>query len=61
MTDFNVGPGIAQAMADHGDEPRSDEMFVVNVEGSKISQTYGRDNIYTWLQEDNAVRALPFR
>jgi hypothetical protein len=61
MTDFNVGPGVAQAMADHGDEPRSDEMFVVNVEGSKISQTYGRDNLYTGLQEDNAVRALPFR
>jgi hypothetical protein len=61
MTDYSVGPGVAQAMADHGDEPRSDEMFVVNVEGSKISQTYGRDNIYTWLQEDNAVRALPFR
>jgi len=62
MSDFNVGPGVAQAMADHGDEPRSDEIFVVNApEGQKISQTYGRDNIYYWLQEDNAVRATPFR
>ena len=62
MTDFNVGPGIAQAMADHGDEPRSDEVFVVNEpEGQKISETYGRDGIYYWLEEDNAVRRAPFR
>jgi hypothetical protein len=61
MTDYNVGPGVAQAMADHGDEPRSDEIFVINTEGQKISQTYGRDNLWFWIQEDNAVRALPFR
>jgi len=61
MTDYNVGPGVAQAMADHGDEARSDEMFVINTEGQKISQTYGRDNQYFWLEVDNAVRVVPFR
>jgi hypothetical protein len=61
MSDYNVGPGVQQAMADHGDEPRSDEMFVVNVEGQKISQTYGRDAEYLWLEVDNAVRVVPFR
>jgi hypothetical protein len=61
MTDFNVGPGVATAMADHADEPRSDEMFVVNVDGQKISQTIGRDNIYFWIEADNAVRVSPFR
>ena len=58
---FVVGPGVAQAMADHGDEARSDELYVVNTEGQKISTTYGRDAIYTWIEEDNAVRATPFR
>jgi len=48
-------------MADHGDEARSDELYVVNTEGQKISTTYGRDAIYTWIEEDNAVRATPFR
>ena len=61
MTDFNVGPGVQAAMSDHGDEPRSDEVFVINTEGSKISQTYGRDNIYYWLEADNALRVVPFR
>lgn len=61
MTDYNVGPGVSQAMADHGDEPRSDEMFTVNTDGQKISTTYGRDAIYTWLEVDNATRVVPFR
>jgi hypothetical protein len=61
MTDYNVGPGVAQAMADHGDEPRSDEAFIQNTPGSKISQTFGRDNQYFWLEVDNAVRVVPFR
>lgn len=61
MTDYTIGPGVQQAMADHGDEPRSDELFVVNVDGQKVSQTYGRDNIYYWLEVDNAVRVVPFR
>lgn len=47
-------------MADHGDEPRSDEMFVVVADGRKISQTYGRDAIYVWIQEDNRTSRTPF-
>lgn len=62
MTDFNVGPGVQTAMADHGDEARSDEVFEINApEGQKISKTFGRDNIYHWLEADNAIRVVPFR
>lgn len=62
MTDFSVGPGVSQAMADHGDEPRSNEVFVINSpEGQRISQTMGRDNIYYYLEADNATRVVPFR
>jgi len=62
MTDFNVGPGVQQAMADHQDEARSDELFVINApDGEKVSQTYGRDNIYYYLEADNAIRVVPFR
>jgi hypothetical protein len=61
MTEYVVGPGVAQAMSDHGDEPRGNETFVANEPGSKISETYGRDGIYYWLEVDNAVRRVPFR
>ena len=62
MPDFYLGPGIAAAMSDHGDEPRSDELFVINApDGQKISMAYGRDNIYYWLEADNAIRVVPFR
>ena len=61
MADYSVGPGVLQAMSDSGDEPRSDEQFVVLAEGSKISQTYGRDAIYYWMQEDNRTSRTPFR
>lgn len=60
MAEFNVGPGVATAIADHGDEARSDEMYIVNTEGVKVSQTVARDHLYYWIQEDNAVRAVPF-
>lgn len=61
MIDFVVGPGVAQAIADNGDEARSDEMYVViSAEGVRISQTYARDAVYYWLEEDNAVRRVPF-
>ena len=59
-TEWVVGPGVAEAMANAGDEPRSDEQFVILQEGHKISQTFGRDAVYYWLQEDNAVRRTPF-
>jgi len=61
VSDYVIGPGVAQAMTDSGDEPRSDEQFVILEEGHKISRTYGRDAIYTYYEEDNAVKRLPFR
>ena len=61
MSDFNVGPGVAQAIADAGDEPRSDEQYVVLDEGHKISQTFGRDAVYWYYEEDNATKRNPFR
>lgn len=61
MTDFNVGPGVAQAMADHGDEPRSDELYIVTEPGQRISVTYGQNNIYHYLEADNATRVVKFR
>lgn len=60
MSDFVVGPGVAQAIADNGDEARSDEVYVILEDGHKISQTFGRDAMYYWLEEDNAVRRTPF-
>jgi hypothetical protein len=60
MTDYSVGPGVQQAMADHGDEPRSDEQFIILVDGDKISQTFGRDSIYYWIERDNSVKRSPF-
>lgn len=60
MADYVVGPGVVQAIEDNGDEARSDEQYIVMEEGHKVSQTFGRDAVYYWLQEDNAVRRLPF-
>lgn len=47
-------------MSDAGDEPRSDEQFIILREGDKISQTFGRDARYYWLQRDNIVQRTPF-
>jgi hypothetical protein len=60
MTEFVIGPGIRQAMADAGDEPRSDEQYIILSEGNKISQTFGRDSVWYWLERDNAVKRQPF-
>lgn len=60
MADFNVGPGVQQSLADHGDEARSDEQFVILTNGEKVSQTFGRDAIYYWLEHDNVVQRSPF-
>lgn len=60
MTDYVVGPGVAQAMTDAGDEPRSDEQYIKLDEGHKISQTFGRDAIYYWIEEDGRVARTPF-
>jgi hypothetical protein len=61
VSDYVIGPGVAQAIQDNGDEARSDEQFVILEEGHKISRTFGRDAIYTYFEEDNAVKRLPFR
>jgi len=61
MSDYSIGPGVQAAMDAAGDEPRSDEQFVILEEGHKISQTFGRDGVYYWLQEDNATRRVPFQ
>lgn len=61
MTEWNVGPGVAQAIADKGDEARSDERYIILDEGHKISLTFGRDAQYFWYEEDNRVNRLPFR
>jgi hypothetical protein len=60
MTDFVIGPGVAQAIEDAGDEARSNEIYVVNEDGHKISQTFARDAIYYWLETDNETKRLPF-
>ena len=60
MAEYSIGPGVAASIAEHGDEPRSDERFIILDEGHKISLTFGRDGQYYWLEEDNAVRRVPF-
>jgi hypothetical protein len=61
MTEFSIGPGVQQAMAEHGDEPRSDEQFIILREGDKVSMTFGRDATYYWMEADNATKRCPFR
>jgi len=61
MTDYNIGTGVAQAIADNGDEARSDERYIIMDEGHKVSLTFGRDAQYFWLEEDNRVNRVPFR
>jgi hypothetical protein len=58
---YNVGPGVAQAIADNQDEARSDERFIILDEGHKISLTFARDATYYWYEEDNRVLRSPFR
>jgi hypothetical protein len=60
MTDYNVGPGVAQAIADNGDEARSDERYVILDEGSRVSLTLARDAQYWYYEYDNKVNRLPF-
>ena len=42
VTEYNVGPGVQAAMADHGDEARSDEVFVVNA--SVVTEVMPQEN-----------------
>jgi hypothetical protein len=57
MPGFNVGEGVKNALAAANDMARSNEEFI---NGGTISQTFGRDAIYYYIAEDNAVRRLPF-
>jgi hypothetical protein len=61
VTDYNVGPGVAQAIADNSDEARSDERYVIMDQGHRVSLTLARDAQYWYYEEDNAVKRLPFR
>jgi len=60
MTDWNIGPGVQQAIADHQDEARSDEQFIILTPGDKVSQTICRDSIFYWLERDNQVKRSTF-
>jgi len=60
MAEFSIGPGVQQAIADSGDEARSDEQFIILTPGDKVSQTICRDSIMYWIERDNAVRRSPF-
>ena len=60
MTEFSVGPGVQQAMADHGDEPRSDEQFIILREGHKVSMTFSTGGVYYYYEEDNRTQRCPF-
>jgi len=60
MTDYNIGPGVADAMAQNGDEARSDERFIILDEGHKVSITFATGGVYYWYEEDNRVNRAPF-
>ena len=60
MSEFSVGPGVQQAMADHGDEPRSDEQFIILREGHKVSMTFSTGGVYYYYEEDNRTQRCPF-
>ena len=60
MTEYVLGPGVAQAIADAGDEPRSDEQFIILDPGHKVSQTFGLNGVYYYYEEDNRTARLPF-
>lgn len=60
MTDFVVGPGVQQALAENGDEARSDEQFVVLTPGDKVSLTWAKGGQYVWYERDNTVNRCPF-
>ena len=57
---YVIGPGVLEAMHAAGDEPRSDEQYLILMAGHQVSQTFGRDALYYYVQEDNAVRRVPF-
>jgi hypothetical protein len=60
MADFNVGPGVAQAIAANGAEARSDEVYVVMTDGQKVSRTFATDGVYYYYESDNRTQRTPF-
>lgn len=60
MATYNVGPGARKAIQDANDQERSNEIYLVQTPGHKISVTYGRDALYYYYEEDNRVNRLPF-
>lgn len=61
MTEYSIGPGVAQSIAENQDEARSDEQYLVlGPPGHKISLTLARDAQYWYYEEDNRVNRLPF-
>lgn len=60
MTDFSVGPGVAQKIAADGGEVRSDEVYVVMTEGQKISRTFATTGVYYYYEADNSTQRTPF-
>lgn len=60
MTKYTIGQGVLDSMAEHGDEPRSDELYTNDSKQKAVfSLTQGRDAMYRWTPEDG-VRRLPF-
>jgi hypothetical protein len=58
--EFVIGPGVRQAMNDAGDSARSDEQFIILLDGDKVSQTFSNNAIYYWLERDNSVKRSTF-
>jgi hypothetical protein len=58
--EFVIGPGVRQAMDDAGDFARSDEQFIILLDGDKVSQTFSNNAIYYWLERDNSVKRSSF-
>jgi hypothetical protein len=61
MTEYVIGPGVAQAISDSNDEARSDEQYVILEPGEKISQTFARDAVYWWYEADNQVNRIAYK
>jgi len=60
MTDFNVGPGVADAIAVDGGEARSDERYIILTEGDRVSMTMATTGVYYWYERDNKTNRTPF-
>lgn len=57
---YAIGPGVQAMMVEFDDEPRSDEITIVETEGKNVTRTVGRDAVYVYVQEDNRTNRIPF-